>query len=309
MGTSPQERQHLLASAARDSFGLDWAQGGRPKGPGVTAAMTEGGRGAQQPLEATTLLPALRIQAAHTHTHTTTTSSSAAGRRREGGGRPQTQSGSRTARIINPTMRKRVVGRAAWWMLLLRMLAWGAEGSSGRLQDWVGQDAGREPAIDSPNASRAEKASKSQESRRRAASFLRHEARQSTPSLPTWFPSVRVWEKAGVGFDWPLGCLRLYPAKRFNGSDGSWLISRRWTCPGSPHLGAIPVRRETCLMDGIKSNKDAVISPLQAQHDATRGAHARSPLPASIKCRSPTWRVAQRRPPTTTQAKTTTDTE
>lgn len=82
-----------------------------------------------------------------THTHTTTTSSSAAGRRREGGGRPQTQSGSRTARIINPTMRKRVVGRAAWWMLLLRMLAWGAEGSSGRLQDWVGQDAESPPLI------------------------------------------------------------------------------------------------------------------------------------------------------------------
>lgn len=174
-------------------------------------------------------------------------------------------------------MRKRVVGRAAWWMLLLRMLAWGEEGSSGRLQDWVGQDAENPPLIRQTLPARRRRPSPKSPGDVLPL-FLRHEARQSTPSLPTWFPSVRVWEKAGVGFDWPLSCLRLFPAKRFNGSDGSWLISRRWTCPGSPHLGAIPVRRETCLMDGIKSNKDAVISPLQAQHDATRGAHARCPL-------------------------------
>lgn len=269
--------------------------------------MTEGGRGAQQPLEATTLLPALRIQAAHTHTHHHDIVLGGRSQKRGWWAPPNAE------RQPHGEDHQSDDAKARGWegCMVDASPSHACMGGGGELWETarLGRPRRREPAIDSPNASRAEKASKSQESRRRAASFLRHEARQSTPSLPTWFPSVRVWEKAGVGFDWPLGCLRLYPAKRFNGSDGSWLISRRWTCPGSPHLGAIPVRRETCLMDGIKSNKDAVISPLQAQHDATRGAHARSPLPASIKCRSPTWRVAQRRPPTTTQAKTTTDTE
>lgn len=173
----------------------------------------------------------------------------------------------------------------------------------------LGRPRRREPAIDSPNASRAEKASKSQESRRRAASFLRHEARQSTPSLPTWFPSVRVWEKAGVGFDWPLGCLLFTQPKDSMGrmDHGSYYDDGRVRVPLT--WAPFPSVAKHVSWTASKSNKDAVISPLQAQHDATRGAHARSPLPASVKCRSPTWRVAQRRPPTTTQAKTTTDTE
>lgn len=97
-------------------------------------------------------------------------------------------------------------------------------GALGGLRDWVGQDAESPPLIRQTLPARRRRPSPKSPGDVLPL-FLRHEARQSTPSLPTWFPSVRVWEKDGVGFDWPLGCLRLFPAKRFNGSDGSWLTS------------------------------------------------------------------------------------
>lgn len=126
---------------------------------------------------------------------------------------------------------------------------------------------------------------------------LRHEARQSTPSLPTWFPSVRCGRRtasASIG-----RCVfASFPSQKIQWL--GWIMHHVMTmgCPGSPHLGRpFPSVAKHVSWTASNPTKDAVISPLQAQHDATRGAHARSPLPASIKM--PLSNLAGRPPPTT----------
>lgn len=86
---------------------------------------------------------------------------------------------------------------------LLRMLAWGELWETARL----GRPRRREPTIDSPNASRAEKASKSQESRRCAASF------PSARGAPVHAPAFQP------GFH-PCGCGR----RTASASIGRWVV-------------------------------------------------------------------------------------
>lgn len=171
----------------------------------------------------------------------------------------------------------------------------------------LGRPRRREPAIDSSNASRAEKASKSQESRRRAASF------PSARGAPVHAqPSNLVSIRAGVGE----GRRRLRLAVELFASFPSqkiqwvgWIMAHITTMDvsGFPSLGrhSRPSRNMSHGRHQIQQRRRHFTSAGPARRYAWRPR----PLPASIKCRSPTWRVAQRRPPTTTQAKTTTDTE
>lgn len=171
----------------------------------------------------------------------------------------------------------------------------------------LGRPRRREPAIDSSNASRAEKASKSQKSRRRAASF------PSARGAPVHAqPSNLVSIRAGVGE----GRRRLRLAVELFASFPSqkiqwvgWIMAHITTMDvsGFPSLGrhSRPSRNMSHGRHQIQQRRRHFTSAGPARRYAWRPR----PLPASIKCRSPTWRVAQRRPPTTTQAKTTTDTE
>lgn len=193
-------------------------------------------------------------------------------------------------------------------MLLLRMLAWGAEGSSGRLQDWVGQDAESPPLIRQTLPARRRRPSPKSPGDVLPLSFGTRRASPRPAFQPGFHPCGCGRRPASASIGRWVVCVFTQPKDSMGRMDhGSYHDDGRVRVPLT--WAPFPSVAKHVSWTASKSNKDAVISPLQAQHDATRGAHARSPLPASIKCRSPTWRVAQRRPPTTTQAKTTTDTE
>jgi hypothetical protein len=275
-------------ATASDSIG----HRGRAEGPGVTipwpmaATMTEGDNPSRRPL----LCLPCECSTAHHHGIVL-------------GGQSQKRgwwtnlkgSGSRRE-SIRPTMRKRVVGRAAWWMLLLLARLHGHGGvlwESGR-----GQDAENPPLI-RPKASRAEKASMDQVPRVPTQSGF-HPCgvgwgrRTASASIGRWaFASFSQPKDSMARMDH--GSSRIIP----------WLT---WL-PGFPSLWAPFPSVAKHVSTLMTFSKGAVISTLHAQHDATRGAHARSPQPASMKCHSsPTWRVAHHQPPTTdhqtAQAKT-----
>lgn len=180
-------------------------------------------------------------------------------------------------------------------MLLLRMLAWG-EGSSGRLQDWVGQDAESPPLIrQTLPAWRRRPSPKSPGDV--LPLFLRHEARQSTPSLPTWFPSVRVWEKAGVGFDWPLGLFASFPNQKIQWV--GWIMAHITTMDvsGFPSLGrhSRPSRNMSHGRHQIQQRRRHFTSAGPARRYAWRPR----PQPAARFNKMPLSNLAGRPTPTT----------